>query len=71
MLVLTRRVGEKIVIDDQIRLTVIAVHGKRVRLGVSAPTSVRIVRQEIYEPQEMAPSPESPQDDAVETPLDP
>jgi carbon storage regulator len=37
MLVLTRRVGEEIVIDGNIRITVTAIHGERVRIGVTAP----------------------------------
>jgi carbon storage regulator len=48
MLVLSRRVGETIVIDDQIRVTVVAVHGDRVRLGIVAPPEVPVDRQEIH-----------------------
>jgi len=48
MLVLTRRVGEEIVIDGQVRLVVVAVKGNRVRLGVTAPPSVRVDRQEVH-----------------------
>jgi carbon storage regulator len=47
MLVLTRRIGEEIVIDGNIRVTVVAVHGNKVRLGVTAPDSVRVDRQEV------------------------
>jgi carbon storage regulator len=49
MLVLTRRVGEEIVIDGKIRVTVVAMHGDRVRLGITAPENVRVDRQEIHE----------------------
>jgi carbon storage regulator len=49
MLVLTRRVGEVIVIDGGIRITVVEVTGQKVRLGVSAPASVRVDRQEVHE----------------------
>ena len=49
MLVLTRRVGEEIVIGDSIRLTVLAAQGNKVRLGVTAPGSVRVDRQEVYD----------------------
>ena len=47
MLVLARRVGEEIVIGDDIRVTVLEVRGSQVRLGISAPKSVRVLRQEI------------------------
>ncbi len=49
MLVLTRRAGEVIVIDGAIRITVVGVKGEKVRLGVSAPASVRVDRQEVHE----------------------
>lgn len=49
MLVLTRRVGEQIIIDDNIRLEVLEVKGGKVRLGVEAPASVRIDRLEIHQ----------------------
>jgi carbon storage regulator len=49
MLVLTRCVGEEIVIAGNIRVTVVAVNGERVRIGVTAPPSVRIDRLEIHE----------------------
>ena len=48
MLVLTRRVGEEIVIDGDIRLTITAVQGGKVRIGVTAPPSVRVDRQEVH-----------------------
>jgi carbon storage regulator len=49
MLVLTRRVGETIVIDGDIRVTVVSVQGDKVRLGVAAPTSVPVDRQEVHQ----------------------
>ena len=49
MLVLTRRVGEEIVIEGDIRITVVAVKGARVRVGVTAPEFVRVDRREIHE----------------------
>jgi carbon storage regulator len=48
MLVLTRRVGEEIVIADNIRVTVTAVKGDRVRLGITAPPEVRVDRGEVH-----------------------
>ena len=49
MLVLTRQVGEEIVIGDDIRLMVVAVGGGKVRIGVSAPRETVIDRQEVAE----------------------
>jgi carbon storage regulator len=48
MLVLSRRVGDEIVIDDAVRVRVVAVRGSRVRLGVCAPLSVRVDRDEVH-----------------------
>jgi carbon storage regulator len=49
MLVLTRKVGEQIVIGDEICLTVVAIKGDRVRLGIDAPTETVVDRREIHE----------------------
>jgi carbon storage regulator len=49
MLVLTRGIGEEIVIADNIQVTVLAVNGRRVRLGVTAPRSVPVARRELLE----------------------
>lgn len=49
MLVLSRRLGEEIVIDGQIRLVVLGVRQGRVRLGISAPDSVSVDRKEIHD----------------------
>jgi carbon storage regulator len=47
MLVLSRRAGEEIVIARDIRVTVVAVNGQRVRLGITAPRSVNVARREL------------------------
>lgn len=47
MLVLTRRVGEQLVIAGNIRVTVVSIHGERVRIGITAPRSVNVAREEI------------------------
>ena len=49
MLVLTRKVEEAIVIDNDIRVVVLAIQGKIVRLGFVAPRSVRVMRRELHD----------------------
>ncbi len=48
MLILTRRVGETVVIGDNVDITVLGVKGNQVRLGVKAPREVSVHREEIY-----------------------
>lgn len=48
MLVLTRAVGQEIVIDGHIRVTVLGIHGNKIRLGVAAPPEIRVDRAEIH-----------------------
>ena len=54
MLVLTRKIGERIRIGDTITVRVLEVRGSQVRLGVEAPAEVRIFREEIYRPEHEA-----------------
>ncbi|PLV59006.1 carbon storage regulator CsrA [Thermotoga sp. KOL6] len=49
MLVLTRKPGEKIVIGDEIVITVLRIEGNSVKIGIEAPKYVRILRAELYE----------------------
>ena len=49
MLILTRRVGETVMIGDDIAITVLGVKGNQVRVGVNAPKEVSVHREEIYE----------------------
>ena len=49
MLILTRRVGETLVIGDDVRVTVLGVRGNQVRVGVNAPKDVAVHREEIYQ----------------------
>lgn len=48
MLILTRRVGETLIIGDNVSITVLGVRGQQVRLGVDAPKDVSVHREEIY-----------------------
>lgn len=48
MLILTRRIGESVVIGDDVSVTVLGVKGNQVRLGVNAPRDVSVHREEIY-----------------------
>jgi carbon storage regulator len=48
MLVLTRKLNESIIINDDIRITVVGIRGNHVRLGLEAPDSVAIFREELF-----------------------
>ncbi len=49
MLILTRRVGETIMIGDDVTVTILGVKGNQVRVGINAPKNVAVHREEIYE----------------------
>ncbi len=49
MLVLTRRVGESLIIGDDISITILGIKGHQVRLGINAPKEISVHREEIYQ----------------------
>ncbi len=49
MLILTRRIGETLMVGDEVTITVLGVKGNQVRLGVNAPRDVAVHREEIYQ----------------------
>lgn len=65
MLVLTRKVGEEIVIGDNVRVRVLAIQGNQIRLGFIAPRTVNIQREELLFQE---PKPASPKNDKLPAP---
>jgi carbon storage regulator len=68
MLILTRRVGETVMIGNDVTVTVLGVKGNQVRVGINAPKNVAVHREEIYEriKREQAGEPSGESEDSAE-----
>jgi len=70
MLILTRRVGETVMIGSEVTVTVLGVKGNQVRIGINAPKNVAVHREEIYERIKREQQGETETDAAVTPPTD-
>jgi carbon storage regulator len=68
MLILTRRVGESLMIGDDVSVTILGVKGNQVRIGINAPKDVAVHREEIYQRIHHEAPPEDTSDIEVEVP---
>ena len=68
MLILTRRVGETVMIGDDVTITVLGVKGNQVRVGINAPKNVAVHREEIYERIKREQQSDAERSDSADTP---
>ena len=67
MLILTRRVGESLMIGDDVNVTVLGIRGNQVRIGVNAPKEIPVHREEIYDRIKREKSGDAPADDEYDS----
>jgi len=71
MLVLSRKVGESIVIGDETTIRVLSVNGNKVRLGIEAPEWIKVMRSELVDPLDAPSAPAYPQEQEPPCPTRP
>ena len=64
MLILTRRIGETLMVGDDVTITVLGVKGNQVRIGVNAPKDVAVHREEIYQRIQNEKAGDDPEDES-------